>query len=150
MASYQESMSISASADQVFDFIADIRNLPKYIPTTKSAQPDDEGGERVQLQGEAKGHKYNADGYLRADRQNYRLEWGADERYYSGHMEVQSKGNNQSQVTVEITFKDNPPGADEGDKPSDADIREGLRKALESIQNQVTGQGGKEEPGAAT
>jgi uncharacterized membrane protein len=150
MASYQESMSISASADQVFDFIADIRNLPKYIPTTKSAQPDDEGGERVQVQGEAHGHQYNADGYLRADRQNHRLEWGADEQYYSGRMEVQPKGNNQSQVTVEITLRDNPPGADEGDKPSDADIHEGLRKALESIQNQVTGQGGKEEPSAAT
>ena len=32
---YEESLTMRAPADRVFDFIADVRNLPKYLPTTK-------------------------------------------------------------------------------------------------------------------
>jgi uncharacterized protein YndB with AHSA1/START domain len=52
---YEESLTMRAPADRVFDFIADVRNLPKYLPTTKDAQS--QGGERVHVQGEAQGHK---------------------------------------------------------------------------------------------
>lgn len=57
MAEYEHAMTIDASPDAVFDFVADIRNLPKYLPTTKSAQP--QGEERVRVQGEAAGHQYD-------------------------------------------------------------------------------------------
>lgn len=148
MAEYEHSMTINAAPDAVFDFVADIGNLPKYLPTTKSAQA--QGKDRVQVQGEAQGHQYNADGYLRADRPNLRLEWGADEQYYSGFLQIEEQDTNASQVTVHISLRGSPPGADADDKPGDDQIQEGLVKSLESIQNQVTGQGGKQEPSAAT
>lgn len=147
MANYKESMVISASPDQVFDFVADVRNMPMYLPTTKSAQP--QGKERVRVQGEVQGHRYDADGYLRTDRENYRMEWGADERYYSGSMQIKPQGE-QSQVTVEISFRDWPPSADGQQGPTAQQIQEGLRAALESIQRQLTGQGGKVEPQSVT
>ena len=126
----------------------DVRNLPKYLPTTKDAQV--QGEDRVRVQGEAQGHSYNADGFLHADRGAHRLEWGADEGYYSGHLQIRPQGDAASDVTVHISLRDKPPGADFDDRPSDSQIQEGLAKGLESIQNQVTGQGGKEEPSAAT
>jgi hypothetical protein len=49
---------------------------------------------------------------------------------------------------VQISFKQKP-GSGET-QPSDDDINEGLVKALESIENHVTGTGGKEEPQAAS
>ena len=63
---YEESLTIRAPVDRVFDFIADVSNLPKYLPTTKDAQS--QGGDRVRVQGEAQGHNYNADGYLSLDK----------------------------------------------------------------------------------
>jgi uncharacterized membrane protein len=145
---YEESLTIDADARSVFDFVADVRNLPKYLPTTKDAQS--QGEDRVQVQGEAQGYKYDSDGYLRPDEAAKRLEWGADEGYYSGWMQVDDEGSGRSNVTVHISLRDHPPGSGAGDAPSPEQVQEGLRKGLESIRNHVEGHGGKEEPSAAT
>ena len=143
MADYSQSMTINAPADEILDFVGDIRNMPKYLPTTKHAES--QGTERVRVQGEANNHKYDSDGFLR--RSENRLEWGADEGYYSGFLTVTPNGDS-SDVTVSITLNGTPPGADPNQKPSDEQINEGLRKGLESIDNFVTGKGGKEKPSA--
>ncbi len=144
---FESSLSMSASPEQVFDFIADISNLPKYLPTTKAAQSQGEG--RVRVQGEANGHSYDGDGYLRPDKGALRMEWGADEGYYNGWMQVEPNGDG-SKITVHIAFKGTPPGRSEEDAPPPEQVQEGLDKSLKSIQNFVEGKGGKEEPSAAT
>ncbi len=148
MAEYEHSLSVQASPDAIFDFVSDVRNLPKYLPTTHAAQPQQ--GERVRVQGEAQGHQYDSDGFFRADRDNYRLDWGADERYYSGWLKIDGDGGASSDLTVHLSLRGSPPGADPGDKPPDSAIQEGLVASLQSIQNIVEGQGGKVEPSAAT
>lgn len=147
MGEYESSMTMGASPQDVFDFVADISNMPKYLPTTKSAQS--QGEDRVRVQGEANEHKYDSDGYLRRSKENTRLEWGADEGYYSGWMQVEPD-NAGSKVTVHISLQGAPPGADPNSAPPPGQIQEGLDKALQSIQNHVEGKGGKEEPSAAT
>lgn len=144
---YEDSLTIRADPLSVFNFVADVRNLPKYLPTTKNAQSQGEG--RVRIQGEAQGHQYDSDGYLRRQGQDTRLEWGSDEGYYSGSLQVRPDGD-RSVVTVHISLRGQPPGADAGDAPSPAQVQEGLRKGLESIRNHVEGRGGKEEPSVAT
>ena len=144
---FESSLSMQATPEQVFDFIADISNLPKYLPTTKAAQSQGPG--RVRVQGEANGHKYDGDGYLRPDKGALRMEWGADEGYYNGWMQVEKAGEG-SQVTVHISFKGSPPGRSDEDAPPPSQVQEGLDKSLKSIQNFVEGKGGKEEPSAAT
>ncbi len=74
----ERSMAIHASPTAIYDFVADVRNLPKYLPTTQSAQS--QGGERVRVQGEAQGHSYDSDGHFHADPAKRRLEWDADEQ----------------------------------------------------------------------
>ena len=147
MGDYESSLSMGAGAQDVFDFVTDVRNLPKYLPTTKDAQP--QGSDRVRVQGEAQGHRYDSDGYLRSDPDAMRLEWGADEGYYSGWMQIEPEDQGSS-VTVHISLKGKPPGADPDNAPDPDDIREGLRKGLESIRNHVEGIGGKKEPSVAT
>lgn len=149
MAEYEQSLMMKAPPMRVLDFIADVKNLPKYLPTTKSAQP--QGEERVRVQGEAHEHPYDSDGYLRCDRQAMRLEWGADEGYYSGAMQVREDGGpGSSIVTVQLSMRGSPPGARDGEGPSDEEINEALVKSLRSIRNHLEGTGGKEEPAAAT
>lgn len=143
---YEESLVMGADPHTVFAFVSDVRNLPKYLPTTKAAQG--QGGDRVRVEGAAQGQGYDADGYLRPDAGAKRLEWGADEGYYEGAMQITPFGQG-SNVSVHISIKGSPPGADEGSAPSPEQIKEGLRKGLESIRNHVEGRGGKEEPSAA-
>jgi uncharacterized protein YndB with AHSA1/START domain len=144
---FEERTIIRAAPDAVFDFVADVRNMPRYLPTTRYAEPQE--GDRVRVQGEAAGHGYDADGFLRAHRQRRRLEWGSDEHNYSGHLDVRPHGDDASEVAVHLSFQSYPQGAAHQHGPSDADIREGLRRALRSIEHLVTGTGGKEESGAA-
>ena len=139
---YEETLTVNADAATVFDFVADIRNMPKYLPTTTAAQP--QGEERVRVQGEANGKSYDSDGYLRPDRAAKRLEWGADEGYYSGWMQVSEAGA-ASSVTIHISLRDSFDGA-----PAPEQVLEGLRAGLESIRNHVEGSGGKVESSAAT
>lgn len=143
---YEDSLMIDAAPYEVFEFVADITNLPKYIPTTKQAQS--QGPDRVRVQGEAHGHPYDSDGFLRADRHAMRLDWGADEGGYKGALQIQPDGEG-SLVTVQLWLGDRLAGAD-GGGPSPDQVQEGLRKGLESIKNQVEGHGGKVEPAAAT
>ena len=85
----------------------------------------------------------------RVVQQAKRLEWGADEGYYSGWMQMTGEGD-RSDVTVHISLRGKPPGAPDDGAPSRSDVQEGLQKGLESIKNYVEGHGGKEEPAAAT
>lgn len=140
---YEQSMTIHAPAEQIFDFVSDVRNLPKYLPTTKHAEPQQ--GERVRVQGNVEGHTYDADGFLRADRSSRRMEWGADEHYYSGHLQITPQGDNASNVSVHLSFRSQPPGSDANQGPTEAEINDGIMRALRSIENEVTGKGGKVE-----
>ena len=149
MAEYERSITINATRQQIEDFVSDVDNLPKYVPTTKSAQPQQ--GERVRVQGETpNGHKYDADGYFHRDDSTHRLEWGSDgENNYKGWLEFKGSSTDApSQVTVHLTI-DPPPQVSEQmaqQKGSqDAAIEEGLDKSLQSIKNVLEGKGGKEE-----
>ncbi len=117
MPEFEQSLRMQAPPDRVMAFVADFRNLPRYVPTTKDVQP--EGEDRVHVQGEAQGHSYDADGYLR--RSEGGLEWGADEGYYNGWLRVEPDGEG-SQVTVGISLRGHPPGADPNGAPSGEQI----------------------------
>ncbi len=151
MAEYESSLPVSASPDTVFDFVSDIRNLPRYLPTTHHAEA--QGPNRVRVQGEAGGHKYDSDGRFRADADERRLEWGSDgETAYEGWLEIEGAGD-ESLVTVHLSFAPRPDQAarmDEQTGDQDAAIQQGLDAGLRSIKNLVEGVGGKVEPPAAT
>jgi hypothetical protein len=147
MTEYEHKLRMHVDPDAIFDFVADVRNLPKYLPTTHHAEP--QGQDRVKVEGEAHEHHYDSDGFLRADRKNRRLEWGADEGYYSGWLEVR-RLDGVSEVTVHLSLTGAPPGTDSNKGVPDAEIADGLLAGLRSIQNHVEGRGGKEEPPAAT
>jgi uncharacterized membrane protein len=149
MGEYERSITINATRKQIEDFVSDFSNLPKYVPTTHSAQA--QAGERVRIQGETPtGQNYDADGYFRVNESKNRLEWGSDgENQYSGWLEF--KGSNTeapSEVTVHLSATPPPQAKQEMSKVSgnpDATINEGLEKSLQSIKNLLEGQGGKVE-----
>lgn len=151
---YEQAQTIHATADDVFAFVSDVDNLPKFMPTTKRAELTGEsfdGAPELHVEGSAQGHEYAQDGFLRTfpDRTPKRMEWGAQqEDRYSGFLTVDDDGDT-SRVTIHLEFGPNSlaPEAPQQEAPGDRDPMEAsLSKSLLSIQNLVEGRGGPVMP----
>ena len=111
MAEYEQTQSVDAPADEVFAWLSDIDNLPKYLPPIKQASiqgPSEAGspGRKLRLlvaipdQGE-----FESEGYFDVDEDARRMEWGAEvSRDYSGWLTVSETGAGASEVTVHLSF----------------------------------------------
>ena len=145
---FEQSITVDAVADNVFDFVSDVKNVPQYLPTVKNAQPQQ--GERIRTQGQVGERTYDSDGHFRVDKQSHRIEWGSDgENDYNGWLEVQEQGS-RSLVTVHIHYSPKPEVLQRmversPDHSFDSVMNEGISKALESIKRICEGTGGKEE-----
>ena len=145
---FEQSIDVQASADSVFDFISDVKNVPQYLPTVKNAQPQQ--GERIRTQGQVGDRTYDSDGHFRVDKQARRIEWGSDgENDYRGWMSVQGSGDS-SQVKVHIHYSPKPEVLQRMQERSQGNsfesaMNEGISKTLESIKNICEGKGGKKE-----
>lgn len=146
---FEQSITVAAGTDSIFDFLSDVGNLPQYLPTVKNAQPQQ--GERIRTQGQSGEHSYDSDGHFRVDKQRHRIEWGSDgENDYSGWLEVQSDSEARSQVKVHIHFAPKPEMMQHMAERSpshsfESAMDEGISKTLESIKRICEGTGGKEE-----
>jgi uncharacterized protein YndB with AHSA1/START domain len=152
MSKYERSATIQAEPERVFAYVADVVHLPDHLPTKRHATQ--EGGERVRIPGELRGHPYDADGFFRVDQQARRVEWGSDgEQTYRGWLQVVPDGAG-SAVTMHLSFVPQETYAQElgaaaaGIGNRDQAIAEVLDPSLASIRNQLEGQGGKIEPPA--
>lgn len=152
MSTYEHTNTVYSDPKQVFDFVSNVDNLPRYLPTVTHAMP--QGPERVRVQGQAAGHQYDSDGYYRVDTSRRRMEWGSDgENQYRGWLEVRGKeGEAAATVLVHLSFEPRPDIAEQYERQSGnrhRTIQEGLENALQSIKNICEGQGGKVESHAA-
>lgn len=129
MADFERSMIIEADARKVYAFVADVANMPKYLPTTRHAEA--QSGERVIIEGEARGKAYSDEGYLHVQTEFKRLQWGADTHDYSGWLDV-NPHEEHSHVTVHLTFKDG-----QEDAIGQQRIEDSLQQALNAIRDHV-------------
>merc|ERR1712130_695417 len=136
---YESSLTFDVAADSVYPYVSDVKNMPKYMPTTKWAEKA--GEERVRVKGGGEGFSYDTEGYIRRNEENGLLEWGSDEDVYQGCMQVIPIGDSSCKVTIRLKFK-----GDHYDKIPAQDVREGLQSALLSIKNAAENDGGKVKP----
>ncbi|GAB4207546.1 MAG: hypothetical protein OHK0022_35910 [Roseiflexaceae bacterium] len=133
MSEYEHTVTISATPEAIFAYVADLRNMPSYLPTVRSATPLPGG--RVRLRGQAGGHNYDVDGYLHSDPGLNRMEWGADgDRAYAGRLEIHNYGGDQrALLTVHLSFGPHAAPAENYDRA----VQHGLEDALNCIQRAV-------------
>jgi uncharacterized protein YndB with AHSA1/START domain len=147
MAEYERSRLVQASPDDVFAFVSDANNLATFLPTVDVVEPQAEG--RVEVHGEVRGRSYEDEGWFRVDEARRRIEWGADERTYSGWLTVAGEDGG-TQVVAHLSFAPyvTPSGSPiTGEPDIDPDpIEESLEAALDSLRNLMEGRGGKESP----
>ena len=147
MAEYERSRRVQASADDVFAFVSDASNLATILPTVDTVEPESEG--RVRVHGEARGGTYEDDGWFHIDEARRRIEWGSDERTYSGWLSV-AGDDEGAQVVAHLSFAPivTPSGRPVTGEPAIAPdpVEQSLEAALDSLRNLMEGRGGKEEP----
>jgi uncharacterized membrane protein len=150
MVEYERARRVDAPPDDVFAFVTDVRNLPAFVPTVRSAaQPAEE---RVRVRGETSGGTFEDVAAYHVDPSRRRLEWEADDRRHGGWLTV-SPLDGASEVVVHLSFG---PAVDVSGRPlTSADveqpnpIEENLETALDSLRHLMEGTDGAEAPGAA-
>ncbi len=83
---HEHTEHVAASPDQVFAALADIGNLPKYVPQVTAVQPGD--GESLTIEARYDGHTQRGEAWFRTDASDRRIEWGAPGGEYHGWIRV--------------------------------------------------------------
>jgi len=147
MAEYEQSQTVEAPPDEVFAWLRDVDNLPKYLPpvtdaSVRGSAAEGSPGQRIRttLEYPGGGGSFDAEGYLAVDEGERRMEWGAEgDRDYSGWLTVGNHGEAGSEVVVHLSFGERSAEGEiqEGSAEERDPLEEGISATLESIRRQI-------------
>jgi len=121
MPDYQRSAKVKASADALFDYLSDVRNLPKYFDRMTSARSA--GPDEVYSTANVNGKEVEGKANFHVDKKAKKLQWSSEgPNDYRGELEVTGEGN-ASQVAVKLHTK----------STNKQQIEDGLQKTLDNI-----------------
>jgi hypothetical protein len=121
MPDYEQTGTVTADPDTLFDYLADVEHLPDFLPVVTEAEQV--GPERAVVTTDIHGDEHEAEGWLRVDGLERRMEWGTPEAGYHGWLQVDhTEQPGHSVVTIHVTQS----------RESDAD--DDLLEALDNIR----------------
>jgi hypothetical protein len=131
MPDYERSEDVPAGADELFAYLSDVQNLPKYFSHMTAAEPAQGEAVRVKAEideGEGE-HEVEGKAWFRVHRDERRLEWGSEgPNDYRGELEVTGDAGG-ARVAVRLhTERD--------DRQA---IEEGLAETVENVRRLVGG-----------
>ena len=98
MGDYSGSTEVGAPAGQLFGYLSDIKNLPRYFTAMTSAEPA--GQDAVRVAADLNGTTREGEAWFRVDRERRHLEWGSEgPNDYHGSLDV-AGDERTSSVTV--------------------------------------------------
>jgi hypothetical protein len=134
MAEYEQAQTVEAPAGALFEFLAEVGNLPSYFEQMTAAEPA--AGEAVRVRAEIDGRVQEGEAWFRVDRDAQRVEWGSEgPNDYHGWLDVTDEGGGRSTVAVHVST------ARVEDRPDE--INQGIDRTLGNVKRLV------EEPGGA-
>jgi len=95
---HEHTEHIAASPDAVYAAIADVGNLPRYVPQMTGVRQA--GDERVEIDARYHGREQHGEASFRADAERRRIEWDSASGY-NGWMEVDDDGDG-SRLTLHL------------------------------------------------
>ncbi|MFF2141020.1 SRPBCC family protein [Streptomyces sp. NPDC058193] len=133
MGNYEKSITVAVPPTRLFTYLADVQNLPAYMPRLTSARPH--GGEQVTVTAhidppDGSEQDVTSEAWIRVFEEGKSLTWGAPGPHdYHGalHVAPGADSNAESQLTVELHTE-----SAEGEH-----IEEGLQEALRGIKSAV-------------
>lgn len=127
MTEYEQTASVDAEPDELFDYLADVHHLPEYFPMVVEAELAGEEEVDVRVEDPAAGDTHPAHGWLHVDGLERRMEWGATDGPYHGWLQVDPGDVGGSLITVHVSL--NQELYDHA-----ADAEEELTEAMENIR----------------
>lgn len=125
MGDYEQSRNVNAPAQALFDYLADVRNMPSYFSSMTSAEPAE--GEAVQVTAVVDGKERDGEAWLKVDRDRMHLDWGSEgPNNYHGRLDV-TGDDAASRVSVALHT----------DNVEDQRIDQGLTETLDEVQRLV-------------
>ncbi len=130
MADYERTTTIDAPAEDLFEYLSKVENLPNYMDRMTSAKnlPGDEVAVEAKVEPQDVGgsdggeRTVGGDAWFTIDADHMKLAWGAEGPHdYSGELEVTPDGA-ASQVTVRLHTTHDAPGIDDGIEQTLANI----------------------------
>jgi len=125
MGDYQRSQDVNAPAGQLFDYLSDIGNLPRYFTAMTSAESA--GHDAVRVVADLRGTTREGEAWFRVDRDQRHLEWGSEgPDNYHGYLDVTGDAAGSS-VTVFLHTERHDSG----------EIDRGIAETLETVRRLV-------------
>lgn len=114
MAEYEHEQTVPVDARVVFDLARDVSAMEAWLPDGLQVEPS--GPERVTGRVSMGDEIDEAEGYLAADTEQRRLEWGDLEGGgYSGWLQVDDEGPGRSRVVLHLDVGGDHPAAGSGE-----------------------------------
>ncbi|ONI84076.1 hypothetical protein ALI144C_15325 [Actinosynnema sp. ALI-1.44] len=126
MTAYHRTRTLHAGEDRVFEYLADVHNLPKYFDQMTMAKPV--GDDKVDVEAKVHGKTERGKAWFRADRTARRIQWGSETSPYSGVLDITA---DQDRTVVDIELHT--------EHTTDTEINQALDATLDHIQDQVEG-----------
>jgi uncharacterized membrane protein len=121
MGDYQRSAKVKASSDALFNYLSDIRNLPKYFSHMTSAEKA--GENEVHVTANIHGKETAGKAEFHVDKAAKKLRWSSEgPNDYHGELEVTGQGDT-SEVAVKIHTT----------RKEGQEIEQGLQQTLDNI-----------------
>lgn len=132
MADFTSTTTVDASPEDLFAFLSDVGNLPRYFARMKTAEPA--GGHAVRTSAELPdGSSVEGEAWFDVDQDAQHLAWGAEgDNDYHGHLDVRP---DEHGAIVEVHLHTNR--AESGDHQ----VQNGLDTTLDTIKTLVEEQG---------
>ncbi|MEU4442997.1 SRPBCC family protein [Actinosynnema sp. NPDC050801] len=135
MAEFEHEQAIPVDARVVFDLARDVTAMEAWLPD--GLQVERSGPERVTGRVSMGDEIDEAEGYLAADTEQRRLEWGdLDGGGYSGWLQVDDEGPGRSRVVLHLDVGGEHPAAEGGEAHEITD--EHLVQALSRLASLAT------------
>jgi hypothetical protein len=127
MGNYRFYESADLAADRVFAYLADVRNLPRYLPQMTSAVPA--GGDKVRVEAKVGGRTESGEAWMRIDPRRWRIEWGAaEDTGYSGKLVISDDGPERCTIELDLHTAG----------PDDAQVDDAVRRSVGHIIRALT------------
>ncbi|MGW0891581.1 SRPBCC family protein [Saccharopolyspora sp. NPDC002578] len=125
---YQHSSIVRVNADVLFDYLAEVANLPEYFAAMQSAEYT--GPNSVYVVAKVEGVRRAGEAWFDVDHQARAMSWRSEgESSYSGRLVVSEAGSDDAEVLVTLS-------TERADGPG---IRAGLEQTLANIKRLVEG-----------
>ncbi|EMD23419.1 SRPBCC family protein [Amycolatopsis azurea] len=123
MNDFRHAATIDLPASDLFAYLREPRNLPRYFPQMTQAEP--EGGDTVHVEADVHGRHVEADAWLKVDADNRSLSWDSQGSHdYHGRLSVEDTGPNESRLTVILSSVREADGEE---------VQRGLEKAVAAL-----------------